>query len=526
MALSPDGSLAVYYSRGQLHKRRLDGSVSEAIPGAMGDGTVFFSPDGSTIGYDTGARLERVAVAGGAPEPIVAATAVGGASWGDDGYIVYGARREDGLFRVRATGGTPERLTTVTAEDGSNDHRFPQVLPGAHAVVFCVCTGPEEDARIVVLDRRTGQRKDLVRGSASARYVPTGHLVYARNAELYAAPFDVDRLEITGSPERIASEVNEGTDGDPEYAFSSAGDLVYAPGWSGGRRDDLVYVDLAGRVTDTTFPSGYYVGPRVDRVGREIAVLVGGAKNNVWTFDPVRGISTRATFSRYHWPVWTPDGRLTMAKGAPGSQQLVIRELDREHERELTPFGTARSPGDWTPDGRTLIYEQQDSAGRWDLWRLAAGEAKGVPLTETPFDERSGRVSPNGRWLAYVSNESGRPEVYVRPLVGGGRRLTISREGGVFAAWAPDGRRLYYRRPGQRGAQSDMWVVDLVPDGDTLSVSTARSLFPAPALNPQFDVHPDGRRFVMIRENPMPPRNELRVVLNALRPTTTARRAR
>ena len=192
-------------------------------------------------------------IEGGQPQLVATLATLAGVSWGADDVIVAGQRQSSGLWRVPASGGTPERLTTVTAEDGNNDHRWPQVLPRGRGVLFSVSTGPEETARIVVLDARTGTRKDLLTGSASARYVATGHLIYARNAELQAVPFDLERLEITGPAVRVAEGVNEDTDGAPDYAFSDRGDLVYFAGWSGGSRNVLTLVGLDGSAQETAF---------------------------------------------------------------------------------------------------------------------------------------------------------------------------------------------------------------------------------------------------------------------------------
>ena len=254
------------------------------------------------------------------------------------------------MFRVAAAGGSPEPLTVPTAEDAGNDHRWPQVLPGGRGVLFSVGTGPEEAARIVVLDGRSGARKDLLRGSASARYVPTGHLVYARNGELFALPFDLDRLEIAGAQVRLAGGVAEDTDGAPGYTFSGSGDLVYVPGRSGGPQNALTLVDMTGATEKTSMPVGPFFFPRFSPDGQRIAVVVGGAKNNASVYDASRGTSTRVTFGRYHNPLWTPDGRLTLSKGPPDWMQLVRRSSDGNGtDEELTTAGPPQYGGNWTP---------------------------------------------------------------------------------------------------------------------------------------------------------------------------------
>ena len=339
LAVSPDGALVVFRAivdgRPRLYKRRMSDAQITPIDGAEFGSMPFFSPDGQWLGFVARGQIKKVRVEGGQPQLVGDLASVAGASWGDDDVIVAGRRESSGLWRVPASGGPPVRLTTVTAEDANNDHRWPQVLPGGRGVLFSVGTGPEESARIVVLDARTGARKDLLRGSASARYVPTGHLVYARHGELLAVPFDLDRLEITGASLRIAEGVNEDTDGAPEYAFSNRGDLVYGAGWSGGDRNVLTLVGLDGTARETAFPRGPLADPRFSFDGRRVAVTVAAAKNNVWVYDLDRASATQVTAGRYHAPIWTRDGRLLISRGPPAQHDLVLRNADLEGPEEL-----------------------------------------------------------------------------------------------------------------------------------------------------------------------------------------------
>ncbi len=517
VAFAPDGASVVYEGsangRSQLFQRRLSDIQSIAIAGTEDGLGPFFSPDGQWIGFFARGQLLKVPVGGGRPTVICEVESFGGASWGDDGHIVVGTTQETGLFRVPAAGGPREPLTVPTADDEGNDHRWPQVLPGGRGVIFMVGTGPEDAARIVVLDSRTGARKELLRGSASARYVATGHLVYARNAELFAMPFDLDRLEISGAEVRLAGGVAEGDNGAPEYSFSAAGDLVYVPGWSGGRRDIPVFVDMQGTVEKTALVGGYF-SPRVSPDGRRIAFTVSGAKNNVWVYETERGTSTRVTFGRYHWPIWTPDGRLTMSQGPPGRLRLIRRSADGDRtDEEITAAGGLQHAGTWTADGRTLYYERQQDGTQWDLWAVSPGLREPTPVVASRFNEQLPRLSPDGRWLAYTSDETGRAELYVRALQGDGQRWRVSVDGATFAVWAPDGQRLYYRGPGAGSAPVGMWAVDIATS-PTFRASRPRLLFPAPGFLPHFDIARDGKRFVMVQENATPPPAQLYLVLN------------
>jgi eukaryotic-like serine/threonine-protein kinase len=258
-----------------------------------------------------------------------------------------------------------------------------------------------------VLDARTGIRKDLVRGSASARYVRTGHLAYARNGDLFVQPFDLERLELTGPAVRLAQGVDEDTDGIPSYDFSATGALVYCPGWSGGPRNVLTLVDLKGNAEATSFPPGPIVDQRFSPDGRRISLTLTAAKNNTWVYDVARRTHTRITDGRYHFPVWTPDGRLTMARGSLSATAIVTRRGDGEGpDEELLPIRGQQFPSDWTRDGRTLFYEQSSRETSWDIWTVGGAARTATPVVATRFPERHPRVSPDGRWLAYVSRET------------------------------------------------------------------------------------------------------------------------
>ena len=516
LALSPDATTVVYEGFGdsrRLYRRRLSDVESTVIDGTHAASQPFFSPDGTWLGFIAEDRLQRVPIAGGQPVTIAEVAGVLGASWGEDGHIVFGREGSEGLFRVAASGGTPEQLTTPSADDEGNDHRYPQVLPGGRGVLFTVGTGPGDDARIVVLDALTGIRKDLVRGSASARYVRTGHLAYARNGDLLVQPFDLERLELTGPAVRLAQGVDEDTDGIPSYDFSATGALVYCPGWSGGPRNVLTLVDLKGNAEATSFPPGPILDQRFSPDGGRIALTLTAAKNNTWVYDVGRRTHTRITDGRYHFPVWTPDGRLTMARGSLSATAIVTRSGDGEGpDEELLPIRGQQFPSDWTRDGRTLFYEQSSRETSWDIWKVGDGTRTATPVVATRFPERHPRVSPDGRWLAYVSRENERWEVYVRSLAGRPQRRQVSVDGALSwaIAWSPDGRRLYYR-----GRDRGVWMAE-VTTTPALVVGRPVRLFSADEYDESLDLAPDGKRFAMVRESPQP-RQQIQLVVNGLR---------
>ncbi|MGE4224146.1 MAG: protein kinase [Vicinamibacterales bacterium] len=519
LAISPDGTLLVFRAAGdgraQLVTRRLAEAVTTPIDGTERAHSPFFSPDGQWLGFVVGDQIRKVRVAGGQPVTVATLPGIAGASWGADDVIVAGRRLESGLWKVPAAGGSPEPLTTVLPEDGPNDHRWPQVLPDGRGVLFAVTTGPEERSRIVVLDGRTGQRKDLLTGSASARYVPTGHLVYARSGELVAVPFDLERLEITGPAVRVAEGVNEDTDGTPQYAFSDRGDLAHAIGWSGGPRNALSLVDR-GTARAAPFPPAPLLDARISPDGTRVAATVAAAKNNVWVYDLERETATPVTAGRYHLPLWTADGRLVMSKGPRAQMDLVERDADLESaERTLVPWRLAQAAGGWTADQR-LVFEREITATNWDILMIDRKASEPIDLVSTPADEQYPRVSPDGRWLSYVSSDSGRFEAYVRSLDSRAPRQRVSTNGAVRAVWAPDGRTLYYTSSTDRG----LWAA-AITTRPSLAVGRPQRLFDAAAYLFDFDVAPDGR-FVMITRGPEPPRDRLELVQHALAGVTPA----
>jgi len=411
LAFAPDGKSVVYGYTGQrrpLYRRALDDARAVPIPGTEIGEAPFFSPDGQWIGFWGNTKLMKVPATGGRPTRICNVDVLHGASWGEDGYIILGAKPGSGLFRVPASGGIPEPFTTLAPEDAAagNEHRFPQVLPGGRGVLYAVGTGPEDAARIEVLDLRSGARKEIVRGSVSAGYVPTGHVVYARDGELFAMRFDLDRLEPSGATFSLATGVSESINGFPEFSFSPQGDLVYVQRFSTGS-DALAFVDLQGRIELLPLARGYYADPRVSRDGSRIAFTILGAKNAVWVYDVVRRNATRVTFGlQYRNPAWTPDGRLTLTRGVGlASARIVLRSADgtgTDEEliaAETVPGGLAHAPGGgapipetWTPDGRTLVFLR----GR-DLWTASLGGGAPRPLVTSQFHDSYARVSPDGK---------------------------------------------------------------------------------------------------------------------------------
>jgi len=515
---SPDGSQLVYLSQQtgggrQLYLRPINDFEALPLDGTEGAQMPFFSPDGRWIGYFVGGKLWKLSLAGGAPVAICEVPQLlSGASWGPDDSIVF-AVVGSGLMEVSAAGGSPTPLTTQIAGEG---HWWPQVLPDGKAVVFTVDTKSGFRSAVASLENGENHVLEEVGEARAARYVPTGHLVYAQGGKLLAVPFDPTRLEVSGVPNTVLDGVHTSpTTGLPYFAVSSTGALVYLPGGQAEAERQLVSVDRQGVGTPIVDERGNFMSPHYSPDGTQVAVsrwLV-SRRREIWVFDLTNGARIRVTTGGdTGMPVWGPeDDRVTYWRDY---ETITSKVVGGDVEEELYRSHNPVFPGCWTPAGDALLFFEIHPETRGDIWVLSgAGEAR--PWIATEFAEGFPRVSPDGRWLAYVSNESGRYEVYVQAYPEAGEKLTVSTEGGVEPLWSPDGRELFYRN------FSKMMVVAVQTD-PVFRSSRPRELFDRPYVSAAtlrtiattYDVAPDGRHFLMMEGGEEGGGNRLNVVLN------------
>jgi serine/threonine-protein kinase len=515
IAITSDGSRIVYRGRSQLLVRALDQREATALTGIGEPRGVFISPDDEWIGFFDGNAIRKVSLAGGAPITVTASdgTAPRGATWGEDGTIVYAtAAPGTGLLRVSASGGGTTVVTTPAAE---GDHWWPEFLPGGRAVLFTRMppTGGPENAQIVVLDLQTATQTVLVRGGSHARYVPSGHLVYGAAGELRAVAFDLNRLAIAGTPVTIESGVLTTNNGAIDAMVSDNGTLVYVAGRLASTARTLVWVDREGREEPLRMPLRPYAMPRISPDGTRIAVFSDDQDEDLWVWDVGRARLTRVTFDPRAdlESLWMPDGRLVFSSARTGGvQNLFVQAADPSGSpARLTESGFHQNATGITADGTRVVFAELNADRHRDLWLMtlnAPTRAGGqfTKLIATPFEDRGGVVSPNGRWLAYESNSSGRFEIYVRPFpdVEHGQ-WQVSTGGGVQALWARNGQELFYL--GEDGALRRVLV--------EARESTWRAGMPMKVLEEryftggqtligrQYDVSRDGRRFLMIKES-------------------------
>ena len=522
IALSPDGTTlvfgAIWGGRQQLYVRALDQLDATPIPGTSGGSSPFFSPDGQWVGFSADGELRKVPLGGGPAVRLCEASALFGATWGDDGTIVFATQRNGGLWSVPAAGGPPQSLTTP--QPGEYSHRLPQLLPGSRAVMFTILKGPAlwDDTQIVVRSLDTGQQTLLVNGGADGRYLSTGHLVYVRLGTLMAVPFDPVRLAVTGGSTGVIDGVMQAADRNRSYmentlagqfTVSTTGALVYLTGgWVPAGNRSLTWVDRHGASQAVPAPPRSYSAPRLSPDGQRVTVNTRGP-SHLWSFDIVRGVLAPVSIDgQSDHGVFTPEGnRIAFRSGAGGREgNLYWKAADGSGDVErLSISGRSQTPSTWSPDGTTLAYmEEGESKGffQFDIWLLSIGDRKTRPLIRTAANEMTPEFSPDGRWLAYVSNESGRHEVYVRPYPGPGERHLISTNGGEQPAWNKNGRELFYVRGGfyARGGVPTLMHVT-VATAPTFRAGTPEALFENAALASSwgrgYDVARDGQRFLL-----------------------------
>ncbi len=512
-AISPDGRYLAYAGEGnsgerQLYLKRLDEEEATVVRDSRGALNPFFSPDGTQLVYFADERLKSVPVAGG-PGSVLAevpATVLFGADWGDDDRIVLSPGFRTGLVEVSARGGSLTELTAVDHARGELFHRHPEVLPGGRGVLY-MQLGASQDGEIWFFDRGTGQRR-LVTDGTAPRFVSTGHLVFMWGNTLMGARFDPDRGELVGAPAPLIDDIPLGGGGSARFAVSETGTLVYEPApVNPGHR--LLLIDRDGNAQPIDDKPSVYLLPRIAPGGRRLAVTVEDASGaNIWLYDLTSGTPSQLTFGGGDGnPVWTPDGRRVTYTVGGDDTWWVPADGSAEPERIFEALGVV-ALGDWIPEGPTLVFDWNRAATQQDLYVYTEADGP-VPLLVDSAAVESPAVSLDGSWLAYVSDDSGEREVYVTPFPGVGRRLPVTRGGGVHPRWSANGRELFYRS-GRR-----LMALDVRADSSGLSFGTPSVVYEFATVLGRwityYDPHPDGVHVVVV--DPIPARRRPPVVV-------------
>jgi len=538
MALSNDGRFLVFSAtenhpesggKSSLFLRRLDKLEAEPVGGTEGGSSPFFSPDGQWLGYWAEGKLMKVPVQGGIPTVLCDVRLPFGFSWGTDDRIVFSPDRHTGLFGISADGGEVETLTVPDRSRGEIAHYLPHCLPGGKGILFTVKRHYWDlQPGVAVWESVTRKWRILLENAADARYVPTGHLAFLRQGTLIIAPFSPDKLEITGPPVPVAANIAQALNSTESFeetaagqlSLSSTGSLIYASGGIVPDKDNsIVWADAEGRVEPAVpFKAGFW-SVRLSPDGRRIAYTTLGTKNHVWIHDLLRGTDTKLTTEGVsEWAVWTPDGkRLIFDWLREGVPNIYWESVDGSSPMErLSNSEYMQWPSSVTPDGETLaIVEEHGETGR-DICFLHIRDRRVTPFLQSRFDEIDPQFSPDGKWIAYVTAESGSYEIYVQPFPEKGGRWQVSHKGGLNPLWSPDGRRLYYCSwPGV----DEIWVVD-VQTGSGFSAGKPRLYMKREGYNSglvrTWDISPDGRRFLAVKkdERKLRPITEMILVQN------------
>lgn len=501
LAVSPDGNQFVYATTRGLFLRSVNELSAVLIPGTSENPqSPFFSPDGQWVGYwsQTDNKLKKISIRGGAPVALCSAFWIYGAIWYPDNTIIF-SDVLSGVMRVSANGGTPETLVKgITAA--------PQLLPDGESLLFT--DAAKRPYTITAQSLKSGQRKELFAGAA-ARYLPTGHLVYGmqNNSNLFAVAFDPKTLEVKGGPIPVV-------EGAQMFAVSDSGTLAYLPGAAAATSssgDTLMWVDKQGKEEPLGAPPNQYIFPKLSPDGTRIAVTVYGENPDIWIWDLARKTMTRLTFDKSSdvQPIWTPDSKRILFYSARDSKfgGIYRKQADGTGEDEKLVAAPDRQLYPWalSNDGKTLVVQDTPNAftkGDISMISMEGDYARKPLLNQDAYMETQAKLSPDGKWMAYASAESGASEVYVRPFpeVNKGK-WQVSTKGGVSPLWAPDGRELYYF-----GEEDGSVMAVAVETGQAFSMGTPRKLFSRlPYLGggstpgTPWDIHPDGKRFLMLK---------------------------
>jgi len=526
-ALSADGSRLVFAGAhsdkpSQLYIQDLDQGTATPIAGTEGATEPFFSPDGQSVGFFADGKLRKVALQGGPASTIADAAIPHGANWASDGNIVYAPTLGSGLMRISSFGGSPQTLTSPNTAQRELSHRWPQVLPGNNAVLFTVQSGTQatyDEAHIAALSLETGKWKTVIEGGSYARYVSSGHIVYAHSGTLMAVPFDVKKLEVTGPAAAVQDGVvtTLATSGGAEYDVSESGLLAYVPGSARPPERSLAWVDRKGVAKDLPAALNTYASPRISPDGKRMAVQVmSGGPQDLWIYDFARNTLMRFTFDGgAAFPLWTPDGRRLIYRTR--SPSFAFRSKPTEGQgTEQSLLGKdfddlSATPASVSPDGKILLLGQHGPTGAGGAYALSLdGTGTIAPVLQSSFSQIQAEFSPNGHWIVYTSNESGRDEIYLQPYPGPGGKWMLSTDGGAFPRWAHSGREIFFRN-------EDKMMVVPVETQPSILAGTPRMLFRGGGYVPQgnYDVSLDDQHLLMLKEKDTPASlKELSIALN------------
>jgi eukaryotic-like serine/threonine-protein kinase len=512
LAISPDGRTLVVVARDSSGKnllwiRSLDSLAVQPLAGTENPSFPFWSPDSRSIGFFADGKLKRIDASGGPPQTLCDVPVSRGGTWNRTGDILFSPVPDGPLYRVSASGGLPSQLTRFDPARGETSHRWPFFLPDGRHFLYLVASfgGEREKTGIYVASLDSKEEKFLVRANSSLAYAPPGYLLFFRERNLMAQRFDPKTFRVTGDPFLVAEQIQF----FPQtyfatFSVSDNGALVYQARSAAGV-SQLAWFDRSGKQTGTLGAPGNQANPRISPDGKRVALdIVDPQTGNIdiWIYESSGGIPTRFTSDPAieAGPIWSPDGsRIVFSSLRRGHPDLYEKSSSGagSEERILQSQGT-KYPNDWSPDGRFILYRAIEGRTNPKLWAMPVGDRKPSPVIDATFGVSQGQISPDGRWVAYASNESGKWEIYVAPFRGAGGNWKVSSEGGSEPRWRRDGKELFYLGP-----DGTLMVVS-VKGGPTFEADAARPLFETRLRQPissadlfSYDVSADGQHFLV-----------------------------
>jgi len=475
----------------------LSGSENAAYP--------FWSPDSRSIAFFAGGKLKRIDVSGGPAQTLCDAGGGGGGAWNRDGVIIFAADNGMPLYRVPAAGGVATAVTTLDESRLEVAHRYPQFLPDGKHFLYLAQSAQTENAAVNVGSLDSKETKRIVTTRAKAEYAPPGYMLFLRDRTLMAQPFDAHKLSLTGDPIPLAEQIGfNGVIGLSYFSVSDNGVLTYMSGFYGGGQPTLF--DRQGKSLSSAGAPGEYfnifLSPDEKRVAAAISDPQTGARD-VWLLDTLRGAPTRFTFdpTEDFLPIWSPDGsRIVFVSDRAGAGNFYQKPASGAGNEELLLKTNERKwLADWSRDGRFILYITLSQKTKTDLWVLPmTGDQKPIPFLQSRFNEDHPRFSPDGHFVAYTSDESGKFEVYVQTFPASGGKWLVSVNGGAQPRWRRDGKELFYIAPDRK-----LMAVDVKAEASTFVVGVPKALFQTHVIsypNPRniYDVSADGQRFLII----------------------------
>jgi eukaryotic-like serine/threonine-protein kinase len=506
LVISPDGRNIVYVANRAGHRQLFLRSMGEPdarpIDGTDDAMTAFFSRDGQWIAFGTRRELQKVAISGGSPVTICTLSSTGfyGGDWGADDTIVFVPDYNGGLWTVSSKGGTPRPLLKTDPEHDRVVYSDPELLPDGKGLLFTLASGravAADDQDIAVLRPGTSEPQILIHGGSNARYLPTGQIVYVRSGALLSVDFNLSNLAVSGTPVTVIEGLGRTWSGDADYSVSETGTLIYEPDAGIKAGSVLAMVDLKGQVRPIT-ARGNFGEFSISPDGRSIATRIFAINDDIWVYDVGTGTPVRLTFEPLDeiYPQWTHDGSRIVFGTRIG--KIFWKPSDGSGQREeLTHGDYPRYPESVSRDGKWMVFVEIHPTRRRDIWMMSLeGARQARPLLATDADEWGAKFSPDGQWLAYVSNETGRDEIFIRPTESAGGRKRLSTDGGAGPLWGRDSRHLFFLKGSQ--------LVEVSMDAQGNPIGRDHEIFTVPAFEdveydpatPDYDIMPDGEHFV------------------------------